>query len=392
MPRRILILNERDLRNPLAGGAEVHLFETFGRMARQGHQVTVLVASFPGSSREEIVDGLRVIRLANRYLYYFLAPIVARRLRRQEGFDVVVDVLCKLPFFSPWFIPGPCVAVVHHLFGSTAFQQVNPAVALVTWLAEKLIPAAYRDCWSVAVSPSTRDDLVERGLPRDKILVVPNGVDCDQFHPEPSRRSDTPMILWLGRAETYKRVDLVLRAMQQLRQSVPGVRLVIVGDGSATKALRTLASQLGVADIVDFLGFVDSGLKVMLLQRAHVLANTSEKEGWGLTVLEGAACATPTVASNVPGLRDSVCDAETGVLVPHGDVPALIDALQGLLADEARREAMAAKARAWALRFRWETGAADMERVLEAAIRGGPVTGLESPFASTPATRPAAAP
>lgn len=381
MGRRILILNERDLRNPLAGGAEVHLFETFGRLARKGHDVTVLVASFPGSSREEFVDGLRVRRLANRYAYYLLAPFVARRMVVREKFDVVIDVLCKLPFLSPWFVPRPCVAVVHHLFGSTAFQQVAFPIALVTYLSEKLIPLAYRNSWSVAVSPSTRDDLVERGLSRSKILIIPNGVDCDTFHPEPSRRSDTPMILWLGRAEAYKRVDLVLQAMARLRSQIPEVRLVIVGDGSATKALRGQAQELGVADIVDFLGFVDASLKVMLLQKAHVLANTSEKEGWGLTVLEGAACATPTVASNVPGLRDSVCDGETGVLVPHGDVDALTKALAKMLLEPEYREAMAQKAREWALRFRWKTGADDMQQVLEAAIEGRPVTGLKSPLA-----------
>jgi glycosyltransferase involved in cell wall biosynthesis len=383
MSRRILILNERDLRNPLAGGAEVHLFETFGRLARKGHEVTVLVASFPGSQREEIIDGLRVIRLANRYLYYFLAPFVARRLAVQEGYDVVVDVLCKLPFLSPWFVPRPCVAVVHHLFGTTAFQQVPPPIALVTWLSEKLIPRAYRECWSVAVSPSTRDDLIDRGVPGSRILVVPNGTDFGTFHPEPARRAETPIVLWLGRAEAYKRVDLVLRAMQKLRDRVPDIRLVIVGDGSATKDLRALARELGVADIVDFLGFVDSGLKVMLLQRAHVLANTSEKEGWGLTVLEGAACATPTVASDVPGLRDSVCHGETGILVPHGDVEALTDALAKLLLDDEYREHMAARARTWALRFSWDIGADDMERVLDAAISGGEVRGLQSPFAGT---------
>ncbi|HYC55146.1 MAG TPA: glycosyltransferase family 4 protein, partial [Candidatus Binatia bacterium] len=102
MSRRILVLNERDLRNPLAGGAEVHLFEVFGRLARGGHEVTVLVASFPGSSREEIIDGVRVVRLANRYFYYPLVPLIARRMIRRHGYEVVVDVLCKLPFLSPW--------------------------------------------------------------------------------------------------------------------------------------------------------------------------------------------------------------------------------------------------------------------------------------------------
>ncbi|HYC00249.1 MAG TPA: glycosyltransferase family 4 protein [Candidatus Limnocylindrales bacterium] len=381
MPRSILVLNERDLRNPLAGGAEVHLFETFGRLARAGHEVTVLVASFPGCRREEIIDGVRVVRLTNRYFYYLAVPIIARRMIARGRYEVVIDVLCKLPFLSPWLLPRPCVAIVHHLFGTTAFQQVAFPIATVTYLSEKLIPRAYRDCWSIAVSPSTRDDLVVRGLDRSRILVIPNGVDCDLYHPDPRHRSPTPLIVWLGRAEPYKRVDLLLQALAQLRPLVPGVRLAIVGDGTASADLQQMAERLGVADIVDFLGFVDSGLKVAMLQKAHVLANTSEKEGWGLTVLEGAACGTPTVASNVPGLRDSVRDGDTGLLVPHGDIVALTSALVSVLTDDDLRERMARRARQWAIQFTWDRSAHDVERIIEAVAADAPVTGIASPFA-----------
>ncbi|HYC54030.1 MAG TPA: glycosyltransferase family 4 protein, partial [Candidatus Binatia bacterium] len=294
---------------------------------------------------------------------------------------VVVDVLCKLPFLSPWLLPRPCVAVVHHLFGTTAFQQVAFPIAAVTYLSEKLIPRAYHESWSIAVSPSTRDDLVVRGMNRDSILVVPNGVDCDLYHPDPRHRSPTPLIVWLGRAEAYKRVDLLLQVLPQLRRLVPDVRLAIVGDGTATDDLRQLADRLGIADIVDFLGFVDSGLKVAMLQKAHVLANTSEKEGWGLTVLEGAACGTPTVASNVPGLRDSVRDGETGMLVPHGDLAALTRALCLILTDEELREKLGRRARQWAIQFTWDKSAHEVERIIEAVAAGEPVTGIESPFA-----------
>lgn len=156
MPRRILVLNERDLKNPLAGGAETHIFEIFARLAAQGHDVTLLAASFPGCRREELVRGVRVVRLANRYAYYGLAPLAARRELRQRRCEVVVDVLNKLPFLSPWFVPAPCFAIVHHLFGATAFRQVPAPIALVTWLAEKLIPYAYRNTPMLAISPSTK--------------------------------------------------------------------------------------------------------------------------------------------------------------------------------------------------------------------------------------------
>ncbi len=369
-PYSILILNERDPRNPLAGGAEVHTFEVFGRLAAKGHEVTLLAAAFPGCVKEEVVDGIRVKRLSNRYLYYALVPFAARREVRAGRGDVVVDVLCKLPFLSPWLVPAPCVAVVHHLFGTTAFQQVPFPVALATWLSEKLIPFAYKKTLCISVSPSTRDDMLERGLDADTQVVVPNGVDRGVYNTGDGSAKDEKLIVWLGRAEPYKRVDVLLHAVSKLRNDLPGLRLAIVGEGGAVKQLRTLSRNLGVDDIVEFKGFVSGDLKVGLLRQAAVIANTSEKEGWGLTVIEGNACGTPTVASNVPGLRDSVVDGETGMLVAHADVDALAAALSAILTDDRLRERLSANALEWAARFDWDNSAVDIERMMEEVIAG----------------------
>jgi len=383
MARRILILNERDSANPLAGGAEVHLFETFGRLAKRGHHVTLLAATFPGCKREETIDGIHVRRLTNRYLFYAAAPFAARRELRRNGCDVVVDVLCKLPFLSPWLLPLPCVAVVHHLFGTTAFAQVSFPIALATWASEKLIPAAYRKSLYIAVSPSTKQDLVARGVDAECVVVVPNGLDHELYSPGDGSKSAEPLIAWLGRAEPYKRVDLLLEAVAKIAPEHEGLHLTIIGEGSAIADLRRRTTSLGIGDCVDFLGFVDGGVKVEILREAWVLANTSEKEGWGLTVLEGNACGTPTVASNVPGLRDSVHDGETGLLVPYGDVDALARALSAILKDPDLRARLSRAASAWAAKFTWEASAREVEWMLDAVIEGTPVHAIqprESPF------------
>jgi glycosyltransferase involved in cell wall biosynthesis len=370
MAKRILVLNERDLRNPLAGGAEVHTFEVFGRLAARGHEVTLLAASFAGGAREEIVEGVRVRRLANRYAYYALAPLAGRRAARREGYDIVVDVLCKLPFLSPWFTRVPCLAIVHHLFGETAFKQVSLPIALVTYLSEKLIPYAYRSTPIVAVSPSTAQDLVERGMAAPNISIVPCGIDHGEYTPGDGQRSWPPLVAWLGRLEPYKRVDLFLRAVAAARESVPVLRAIVVGDGSALAATRELAARLGLRECVEFPGYVDAAGKVELLRRAFALVNTSEKEGWGLTVLEGNACGTITIASDVPGLRDSVRDGQTGILVEHGDVEQLTSELLGLLEDRARGETLRAGAIEWAQRFTWDSVTDDIERIIHAVVAG----------------------
>jgi glycosyltransferase involved in cell wall biosynthesis len=383
MARRILILNERDSENPLAGGAEVHLFESFGRLARRGHEVTLICASFPGCKRKETIDGIRVRRLVNRYFYYAAAPFAARRHIKRNGCDVVVDVLCKLPFLSPWFLPVPCVALIHHLFGTTAFSQVLFPVALATWASEKLIPYAYRNSLCIAVSPSTKEDLIERGLDPRSIAIVPCGLDHDLYSPGTGEKPSAPRIAWLGRAEPYKRVDLLLEAVAKITPGFPGLELWIVGDGGAIPDLRDTAARLGIENQTAFFGFVDEQEKVRKLRDAHVLVNTSEKEGWGLTVLEGNACGTPTIASDVPGLRDSVRPGETGLLIPHEDVDALADALTSVLRDTELRESLSRNGLAWAKNFTWDANMRDTERMLEAVIAGEPqqsIRPLESPF------------
>lgn len=378
--RKILVLNERDLENPLAGGAEVHVFEIFSRLAARGHEVTQLAASFPGAAASVRVRGVTIRRVANRYLYYPIVPWVARREAVRGDYDVVIDVLNKLPFLSPWFVDEPCLAIVHHLFGTTAFRQAPFPVALVTWLSEKLIPYAYRDTPIIAISPSTRDDLGVRGITRDHVWVVPPGVDHEAYTPgEPSRQ---PLVVWIGRLEWCKRCDVMIDAMVGVRQRLASARLVVIGEGAAREKLEARVHELGLEGVVTFTGFVPEKDKIAWLRSASVVVNTSEKEGWGMTVMEGSACGTPSVSTDVPGLRDAVRDGETGLLVDYGDARALADSVVAILSDESLRARLVANGVEWAARFAWERVADDTLTLIEEAIApgGGKPHLMASPF------------
>jgi glycosyltransferase involved in cell wall biosynthesis len=368
MPRRILVLNERDPANPLAGGAEVHVFEIFGRLVARGHDVTLLAASFRGGAREERIQGVDVRRLANRYLYYWRVPGTARREIRRRRYDLVVDVLNKLPFFSPWFLDLPCLVIAHHLFGRTAFSQVNAPVAAVTYLSEKLIPIAYSHAPVMAISDSTKRDLVARGIPADHIRVVPPGLDHRAYGVGGGAEPRATTMLWIGRLEHYKRVDVMIDAMIEIRRRVPSARLVVIGEGSARAALEQQARRRGLASVVEFTGYVREDEKIARLRRAAVLVNTSAKEGWGLTVIEANACGTPSVASDVAGLRDAVQDGTTGLLYPYGDARALADAVVRVLTDDRLRERLVTHGLEWAARFSWEHVADEAEAMIEETI------------------------
>ncbi len=221
----------------------------------------------------------------------------------------------------------------------------------------------------VAVSESTRAELVRGGLRRADVCVVPNGIDHRRYRPGAGPRTPEPTVLALGRVEPYKRTELLVDAIAAL----PGVRLVVAGTGAGLGAVRDRVAARGVADRVELCGFVDEDQKVRLLQTAHLVACASEKEGWGLTVVEAAACGTPAVVTDVPGLRDAVRDGETGLLVPAGDAAALTRALARVLNDAALRGRLAGGAVRWAARFDWDAAAAEVSAVLDAA-RGARAT------------------
>jgi glycosyltransferase involved in cell wall biosynthesis len=299
------------------------------------------------------------------------APRYLKRKLDPDGFHVVVEDLNKVPVFMPFWTQAPVVLLVHHLFGTTAFQEASLLVAAATWLLERPIPRVFRGRPTLAVSESTAQDLRERGLSGQEIVVVPNGVDLEALRPgSPEDRFQTPTVLYLGRLKRYKGIDIVLKAFARLRTMGRSARLLIAGKGDDLQRLRHMSDQLSLGDTVEFLGFVPEEEKADLLRRSWIHVLTSPKEGWGISILEASACGTPTVASDSPGLRDAVVHGRTGMLVPHGDVDALSEAISRVLTDSKIREEMGLAAREFSETFTWEESARTMESFLKARLAG----------------------
>lgn len=369
-PLRILVVNWQDRENPQGGGAETHLHETFGRLASRGHRVTLLASGWPGCAPTTELDGIRVHRTGGRYTFSLAAPRYFRRHLAGEPFDVVVEDLNKVPLFTPYWTPGPVALLVHHLFGVTAFREASLPLAAATWLLERPVPRVFAGTATVAVSESTRADLAVRGMDPSLIEVIPNGLDLSGIAAAAEgERFEDPTLLYLGRLKRYKGVDLVIGALARLRAAGLPARLLVGGKGDHAPVLRALAARMGVADAVEFLGFVSEEEKRALFRRSWVHVLASPKEGWGIACMEAAAAGTPTVASDAPGLRDSVVDGDTGYLVPHGDVEALAQAIARLLVDPALRDRMGRQARRFAEGFSWDASADAMESFLTRVVR-----------------------
>jgi glycosyltransferase involved in cell wall biosynthesis len=366
---RLLLVNWQDRENPQAGGAEIHLHEIFGRLAAQGHEVSMLCGGWPGCPPRAVLDGIEVVRVGTRNSFRLLARRGYRDHFARRPFDLLIEDINKMPLHTPRWGKVPVVAVVPHLFGSTAFQELPAPIAAAVWLAERPIPWVYGRVPFEAISESTADDLVARGIARDRIRVIYCGIDSKHYTPNPAERSDTPMFAYLGRLKRYKAVDLVIRGFA--RAAIPGATLEVAGSGDYRPALERLASSLDLGDRVRFLGRISEAEKLRLLRRAWALVFTSPKEGWGITNLEAAACGTAVIASDSPGIRESVRHGETGFLVPHGDLDALPASMKQVAADRVLVERLGIQARSFAETFTWERAASETAHHLVEVREGG---------------------
>lgn len=363
----ILVINWQDWKNPLSGGAEVHLYETFRRVVAMGHKVTVLCCMFEGAPPEEVIDGIRIIRRGSRNTFNFVVPLHYRKLRN-EGFDVVVDNMNKIPFYTPLYVREPLVGLSHHFFGTSIFREAGPIAGSYVYLSEKLVDYIYKNIPFLVVSQSTLDEFVERGFRRENFTLALNSIDHDHLHPTGVPNTPYPSIAYFGRLKRYKSIDHILQAFVKVRKELPDTQLVIIGRGDFQPELARLAAELGIAEATRFTGFVPDEEKLRLLQEVWVVVNPSMKEGWGIVNVEANACGTPAIAADSPGLRDSVREGFNGFLYPYGDVDALVTKLLRLLNDAELREQLSRNAIDFARSITWDDTASATVQVLQQAI------------------------
>jgi len=307
------------------------------------------------------LDSMRVRRVGGRHTFALLARGAVRRALARtgsSGYDVVVEDINKLPLYLPGLTTLPFCAIVPHLFGTTAFAEASWPLAATVWAAERGIPRGYRRAVFHVISNSTRDDLVARGIAAERIEVIYPGIDAKWYCPDPDvPRAARPTFLYVGRLKRYKGVDIALRALALARASGSDAELQIAGTGDDRPRLEALAGRLGIGGAVRFLGYVSEVEKRRQLRAAWAVVLPSPKEGWGISNVEAAACGTPALASDSPGLRETVRADETGFLVRHGDVAALAERMTALARDPSLVERLGTAARAFAVPLTWDRAA-----------------------------------
>lgn len=324
---RFLMLNWRDPKNPLSGGAERVTQAYLNALAKRGHEVYWFANSFPDCLPEETIDQIHIVRGGG------MGSSVVKAIqwyRKQPRFDLVMDQHHGIPWYAPWWCGTNCVAYIHEVLGPiwSAFYKW-PISSIGRW-QERWTHWFYRNVPFWTASQCTRDLLLKHGV--KSVKIIPYGVYTKALPVLPEKQLDSPLrLVVVSRLAPNKRIDHSVRTVKCLTDRGIAAHLTIVGTGECEAPLRALVSELQLGNRVTFTGPLSEADKDAQLRNAHFLLHTSLREGWGLNVIEANAMGTPGVVYPVEGLIESTLQDETGRLSEQQTPESLADALSVVL-------------------------------------------------------------
>lgn len=360
---RFLMLNWRDPENPLAGGAERVTQGYLGALAARGHEVFWFANDFPGAKPETTIDGIRILRRGGIGKSVFDAR---HWYRSQPHFDLVIDQHHGIPWYAPWWCGTNCVAYIHEVLGPIWDAFYRFPKNAIGRTQERWTHWLYRNVPFWTACESTRDDLRRHGV--KNISIIRYGVHTVALPELPPKELDQPLrLIVVSRLAPNKRIDHAIETVRVLLARNVRAHLTIVGSGEIESRLKSQAATLPT-NTVHFTGPLRESDKDALLREAHFLLHTSQREGWGLNVIEGNAMGTPAAVYPVAGLRESTLDNQTG-LVSHQETP---ESLAARLLECAPAQYQQFRRSAWerAKRFHWSVILPKACDWLEAHARG----------------------
>lgn len=367
----ILIFNWRDLKHSWAGGGEIYVFEQAKRWVKMGHNVTVFCSQDPYQKLKDMerYSGISILRKGNRFTVYFWAPIYYLKYLRKKT-DFVVDVENGIPFFTPLFSRLPKLCFVYHVHGKQFFFELPFPLNYVGFLIERLLfPLIYLDTKVVAISNTTKQELLNIGFSEKNIKIVYAGVKkTNGRKPSLTKKFYTPTLLYLGRIKLYKRVDLLVEIFKEVLSDNPKAKLIIAGWGTEASGLTDTIMRGKYRKKIHILGPVSESEKRKLLSKSWLFVNPSIGEGWSIAVIESNLYGTPAIAFNVPGLSESIKHGKTGLLAK--DKRDMIKKINNILKNKEDRERMSKNAKNFAMKFNWDNAATETISIMERLKNG----------------------
>lgn len=349
----ILILNWRDIKNPKSGGAEIVTLEHAKAWVRAGNNVTWFTSSFTNSKKNETIDDVNIIRKGGSLSIYLLAPFFY--LFNRKKFDLVIDEIHGLPFFTPIYVRKPKIAFIHEVAGEIWDYMYPFPFNKLGKLIESVLLLSYKKTNFFTISNSTKKTLVKTGIERTKINVINSGVKEKIVKKLPVKEKH-PTFIFVSRVVKMKGIEEVVRAFFIILRHNKNAKLWIVGDGQKkyVDSLKKLIKDYGFENKVIFFGRVSEEKKLKLMRKSHILLHASVKEGWGLVVVEAASQATPAVVYNVAGLRDSVKNGKTGIVVAKNTPGEMANESLKLLKDKKKYLNFQKNSLLWAKSLTWK--------------------------------------
>jgi glycosyltransferase involved in cell wall biosynthesis len=359
----ILILNWRDPKNPKSGGAEIVTHEHAKAWIKAGHKVTWFTAKFKNSKTEERIDGINIVRGGNFITVYLLAPIFY--LFAKNKFDLVIDEIHGLPFFTPLYVRKPKIAFIHEVAGEIWDYMYPFPINVVGKLLESVYFKFYQNVQFWTDADSTIDDLVRVGIKRENCTAI----SCPTGHSSLSilpKKEAVPTFIFVSRVVKMKGIEDVIKAFFNIQKELKDAQLWIVGDGDKAyiEELKKMMKTYSINPKVKFFGSVDEANKFELLKKAQILLHASVKEGWGIVVIEAASQGTPAIVYDVSGLRDSVKNSKTGIVLKENTPEEMAKQAINLLKDKVEYKKLQKSALAWAKSLTWENATKESLRLI----------------------------
>jgi glycosyltransferase involved in cell wall biosynthesis len=350
---RILLFNWRDTKHPKAGGAEIVTLEHAKGWAKAGHTVTWFTAHFFGAPKDEIIDGVRIVRRAGSLTVYLAAPVYYVLHRRE--FDVVVDEVHGIPFFTPLYVRKPIIAFVHEVAGEIWDYMVGFPFNHIGKFLERVYLKMYKNITFWTDARSTVDNLVALGVPKTRCIAIPCPITNNIAVRSPVKEKHFTCI-FVSRVVQMKGVEEVIKAFSFIALVDSKAQLWIVGGGEPLymARLKEMIEDYGIESQVTFVGKVSEEQKLNLMGRAHVLLHASVKEGWGLVVLEAASQWTPSVVYNIAGLVDVVKHGQTGLVVHKNSPHEMAKAAMELAKNKTQYQKLQKGAVLWVKSLSWK--------------------------------------
>jgi glycosyltransferase involved in cell wall biosynthesis len=366
----ILILNWKDVKNPEAGGAEIIAFEFARRLVKDGHKVSFFCREFDNCLPEETIEGVKIVRRGSRISVYPSAFFYYLGLRKKP--DRVIDMINTLCWQTPFYVPRKKrIAYLNQLAKEVLYYEFSRPLSYISYFLERFEYLPYRNTKFLCYSESTKNDLISFGVKEDKIKIFPLGLDHDRYKPGKTK-TKFPSFVFVARLVKMKRAELCVEAMRKVSRKYPEARLYIVGNGPDEGNIEKLIKKLGLRKNVVMVTknnfFIDKNVKdvkLRLMQEAWALLLPSVKEGWGMVVTEAAACGTPSIVSNVTGLRDSVVKNKTGLILSKNPTPKeMSEAILKIIEDKETREKFSSNAIKWSKNFNWDKSYQTFKKLL----------------------------